>query len=326
MTPGFHLNVPMRDYLNEPAVSASLLHEIDTRCPRAAWYCSWLNPKRPLEESTSAQGVGTVAHQILLEGSMDCVTVIDPALYPNKTGGVPEGWKNPAIRAARDAAIAAGKVPLLPDQVAPIEAMVQAAYAYIATLERTQPAIFAALQPGGGESEVVIRWDERDGTPCKIRADRISLDRRVVIDYKTTQASAEPDAWFRWQAMKLGYPMASAFYRRGVKAAMGVDTEYVWLVQEQDPPYLCSLVGLDPMGQDLAERRMRRALCSWAACVSVDRWPGYPSDVCYPETPSWEAVREEEVAARGNPYDPAQMYERRQAAAVVDALPDVRAA
>jgi hypothetical protein len=313
MKPGIYPGLPMRDYLQIPAVSAGLLNTLTERCPRAAWHESWLNPKRPLEATTPAQGIGTAAHQALLEGSLDCIEVIQPHLYPNATGGgIPKGWTNPAIRAARDAAIAAGKVPLLPGEDEPIKAMVSAAQAYIDSLRESQPALCKALQPDGGESEITIVWQERDGTLCKIRPDRLSLDRHIAVNYKTTQASAEPDTWFRRQASTLGYPLASAFYRRGIAAACGVEnpTE-VWLVQEQAPPYLCSLVAMDPIGVDLARRRMLRALRTWSACASVDIWHGYPADVAYAETPTWEVQREE---ALGEPDNFTQLHDERAAA------------
>jgi hypothetical protein len=307
----------MREYLAIEAVNAGLLHTIDTRCARAAWHDSWLNPGRPIATSTAAQGTGTIAHQALLEGSMDCVAVINPQQHPNKgDGAIPTGWTNPAMRAARDAAIVAGKVPLLPDEVAPIEAMVSAAREYIDSLRESQPAVWAMFQPGGGESETTLVWKERDGTLCRIRPDRLSSDRGVMGDYKTTKASADPDTWFRRQAGPLGYPISAAFYRRGGKAIFGAEPAYVWLVQEQDAPYLCSLVSLDSPGHAIASRKCHRALQTWAAAVASGRWNGYMADVAYPTTPSWEIAREEE---QGGDFGSANDQ-------LVDDMPETRAA
>lgn len=304
MKPGIYQGMPLREYLAIEAVSAGLLHEIDSRCPRAAWFCSWLNPKRPLDDSNAAQGKGTAAHQALLEGSTDCIEIIYPHRYPNDGGGVPKGWTNPKIRAARDESRRAGRVPMLPGEDEPVRAMVDAARAYLEGLAKTQPAIHALFQPDGGESEVVIVWQERDGTLCKIRPDRISLDRRLTVNFKTTLASAEPESWFRRQASAMGYPLASAFYRRGIEQALRVEADEVWLVQEQDPPHLCSLVGLDPMGLHAAQMRMMRALRTWSACAKVGRWPGYASDVSYVETPPWDLAKAEEPSAHGIEQDP----------------------
>lgn len=283
----------MREYLDLPAVSASLLNSIEMHCHRAAWFHSWLNEKRPLERSTSEQGTGTLAHELILEGELKSAVVLEPSKYPNKgDGGIPTGYTNPAIRAARDAVISAGKVPLLPGEDEPIRAMARGAFAYIDTLRELEPAVWAAFQPEGGESEIVILWQERDGTWCKVRPDRISLDRRVLINLKTTAATAEPATWFRRTALSLGYPLSSAFYRRGIEQALRIDSTEVWLVQEQAAPNLCSLVGLDPMGLHSAELRMMRALRAWQACAAAGNWPAYPSRVAYPEMPPWELARD----------------------------------
>lgn len=284
--PGIYPGLPMAAYLAMPAASASLLHTLSERCPYAAWFESWLNPKPVADGGSDVQDAGSVAHALLLEGNADVVQIVD----------APD-WRKDAAKAARDAARETGKIPVLVGRMPQIIAMVESARAFIESLRESEPAIWMVMQPSGGESEVTMVWQERDGTLLKMRPDRISHDRRVIVDYKTTGASAEPDSWFRWQATKLGYPMSSAHYRRGVEVLCNVQTEYVWLVQEQDAPYLCSLVALDPAGRDLATRKALRARQSWAACASTGRWPSYPNRVAYPETPPWEFAREEERAS-----------------------------
>ena len=72
MKPGTYPGLPMASYLAFPAVSASLVKTIIAECPRAAWWQSWLNPAyKP--DSNDAMDAGTVAHEILLEGSQNCV-------------------------------------------------------------------------------------------------------------------------------------------------------------------------------------------------------------------------------------------------------------
>lgn len=319
---GLFTGISMPAYLKMKALSASILNAIDQRCPQAAWHESWLNEHRDDEEMTKEQGVGVVAHSVLLEGSTDCVRVINPEDHAGTRGGIPKGWTNDSIRAARDLAIADGKIPVFPAKMVEIERMVAAARVFLDSVRPKQRAIWEAMQPGGGESEVVITWaDDVDGTPCKIRPDRISLDRRIMVNYKTTLASAEPAGWYRRQATSMGFPLANAFYRRGVRSALGIESEEFWLVQEQEAPYLCSLVGLPPMGLDAAELRMLKALQTWAACFKANRWAGYPADVAYPEIPPWEISRAEQEP-HGFPYDPEQLFgEKSEWQARMDALP-----
>lgn len=308
MKPGLHLGVPMADYLKMPAVSASLVSTLVEQCPRAAWFQSWLNPKPADDDSDAAQGAGTIAHAILLEGSEACVEVIDPARYPAKNGNIPEGWKNPAIREARDTALRAGKVPVLPAQIGEIREMVTAAREFIESLRETEPAIWKAFQPDGGASEVTLTWEDREGVLCRARPDRISADHRLIVDYKTGGTTAEPDTWGRTQLVRMGYYVSAAFYRRGVRKITGEECAYVFLVQEQQRPYLCSLVGVDPAGYDLGDRKVAKGLEDWARCVRSGQWPAYPPRVCYADIPPWEVARFEaregiETAAHGIPYD-----------------------
>lgn len=294
--------LPMQEYLRLPAVNASLLTTLLERCPRAAWAESWLCPQRVEREANAATDAGTIAHAILLEGSEACCTVIDPRDYPAKsTGAIPEGWTNASIRAARDAARAAGKVPVLRDDMAGIRAMVASARGFIDSLRDSEPAVFAAF--ADGDSEYTVTWPD-GGVPCKMRADRISRDRGVIVDAKFTARSAHPEAWSRSQMVPMGYANSAAFYRRGCRAAFSVDADYLFLVVEAEPPYLCSLVGLDPSWRAYGDANVRAGLATWRRCVERGEWPGYPARAAYPEIPGWlaaqlEAAQAEEVGTPG---------------------------
>lgn len=307
--PGVYEGLPMAEYLAMPAVSASMVITLLERCPRAAWFGSWLNPRRPVTKSTEAQSVGTLAHELLLEGSLAQLAVIDPAKYPAKTTGeIPKGWTNDNIKKARNEALAAGKVPVFPAVAAEIEAMVVEARSFLASTRESEPAVHDLFQPGGGRSEVTIVWEE-DGCLFRMRPDRLAADLLLMGDVKTTAAVAEPDRWGRTQLFGMGYYVAAAFYRRGLAAATGKRAEYVYLVQEQDAPYLCSLVALEQRAIALGEAKADRAIAVWKNCVKTGVWPGYPTRVAYIEAPPWEVQREEEMP-RGVEYDPAKLWQK----------------
>ena len=308
LAPGIYEGVPMEDYLAMPAANASLMLTILERCPRAAWHESWLNPRRPASSSTPAQSVGTLAHALFLEGSRAKLRVIDPNDYPTKsTGNIPDGWTNKDIRAARDDALAAGDIPVFPDVAEGVENMVAEARAYLETVRESEPAVHALFAPGGGKSEVTIVWEE-DGCLFRIRPDRLAAG--LCGDMKTTKTTAEPDRWGRTQLFGMGYYIAAAFYRRDILAATGNKVEFVYLAQEQDPPFLCSLIGVDPMAQQLGRAKAERAIAIWKQCMRSGTWPGYPTRVAYPETPQWEVAREEAVEGLGIPYDPAKLWSK----------------
>jgi hypothetical protein len=233
-----------------------------------------------------------------LEGSREGICVINPNEHlTEKTGNVPIGYGNKSIRNARDDARAAGKIPVLAPAMAEIDAMVNAAAEYIESLKPTEPAIWRAFQPDGGESELTMVWREipNDAGPgevlCRMRPDRISLDRGVVVNYKTHGGSVEPDRWGRAQMVGAGYYIGAAWYARGIHKLFGAEPTYVFLAQETTAPYLCSLVGCDPHAMDLGHQKCAAGLAEWQRCVRVGKWPGYLPRVVYPEIPAWEDQR-----------------------------------
>lgn len=313
LEPGIHPGLAMAEYLAQPCASASLIQTLVDECPLAAWHRSWLNPKPPARSSSPAQGAGTIAHSILLEGgSTACVQVIDPLDHPGERGGIPEGWTNKSIKAARDFAIANGRIPVFPSTMREIAGMVESALAFIDSLQRSEDplarAVHAAFQPGGGESELTMVWDDPSGVRCRIRPDRASTDRRVVIDYKTGGTTAEPDTWGRTQMVKMGYYVGGAFYRRGFGVLCDTAPDYVFFVQEQEAPFLCSLVGIDPVGLNVGGRKVARGLSTFAACMKSGKWPAYPTSVCYPELPAYEVARWDNVERNGTPYEIEKMW------------------
>jgi hypothetical protein len=314
---GTHLRLPMRDYLAVPALSSGILVELEERCPRAAWHKSYLNPKRQAGD-TALTDCGSIAHSILLEGDESGCCVIDPNDHPaEKTGNIPDGWTNKSIRTARDAARLAGKIPVIKGDMAQIRSMVDAARAYIDTLQVEQPDVWAAFQPDGGESEVTMIWDE-GGVRCKARHDRISSDRRVTINAKFCSSSAEPNAWARMQMVRYGHHIGAAFYRRAVRAlCRGVEPAAYFLVVEMEPPHLCSLIGVDPHWLELGNQAVQRSLTTWQQCLARGHWPAYAARAAYPEVPGWldaqSLERQVDSDELGIPYDVSKLFQKSEA-------------
>lgn len=288
--PGIYHGMSMADYQAIEAIGQQTLQQTLDRCPLAGWFNSYLNPHRPADD-TAPKDAGSIAHKILLEGTMDGVCVIDPNDHPTeKTGNIPDGWTNKSIRAARDAARDAGQIPILKPAMGEIKAMVTSAEKFIQSLRVSEPAIFSLFQPNGGTSETTIVWKD-EGVLCRIRPDRLSADHALIGDAKFTGTSAEPDQWGRTQMVRMGYYTAAAFYQRGVEQLTGKTCSYVYLVVETAPPYLCSLVGVDPHAFSLGHEKINLALAKWRKCVKDGYWPGYPTRVAYPEIPAWEDAR-----------------------------------
>lgn len=286
---GFH-RMTMEDYLADPcpvpALSSSIVQTLLTHSPRHAWFKHpRLNPNFQQEERSDFD-IGTCAHALLLEKTDDKLEVIDPRDHIGPRGGVPKGWTNDSIRAARDEARAARKIPLLVDQAAAVREMVGVAEKYIAGSELA--GIFK-----DGEAERTMIWQEGP-TWFKARPDWLTSDQSILLHYKTTATNAEPDRFGNRMLGLMGYDVALMFYERGLYQ-MPIKGERpaprsVILAQETEPPYECSLVGLDPERADLASRKVELAVSLWARCMKSGNWPAYPKRVCYIGVKPWEVA------------------------------------
>ena len=257
-----------------PALSASIAHILVSKSSLHAWHAHpRLNPEYRSEESVEFD-YGRAAHAVLLEGSEASLHVIEA-----------DDWRTKAAKEARDAARESGKTPMLTRQVHRVRAMVKAAQEYVEGSEIA--GIFK-----DGEPEHSLHWQE-GATHCRSRLDWITADRRIVLDYKTS-ANANPDAFVNG-AVAYGYTMQEAFYRRGVKAIYGKEPKFAFLVQEKEPPYVCSLVAFDPAMQEMGDRAVQYALACWQSAMQSGKWRGYPNRIAYLSPPAWYAARTEEM-------------------------------
>lgn len=287
--PGIYPDMPMADYLALDALSATPVRTALDECPRAGWFKSRLNPERE-RETSEVMDIGTIAHSVLLEGSTAGVAIIKREDYKGKTGTVPVGWTNDAIRAARDEARAKGKQPILSEDFADVETMVAVAKDFIGALQHTEPAVWRMFQPDGGQSEVTMVWED-GGMLCKARTDRIAFDFSIVCDYKTSAQSVQPSRFARTNLSGMGYYFGAAWYRRGINILTGTDPTYLFLCQETAKPHLCSLVGIDAAGMALGEEKVLAGIKLWRECVKTGQWDGYPNRVCYAELPAWDRIQ-----------------------------------
>ena len=178
------------------------------------------------------------------------------------------------LRAERDAAVAAGRIAILPKHRAVVEAM--------AAKLREHPIASQLLAPSTGDPEVSLFWRHpRTERWCRARPDFLrhtGIGRRYVIpDYKTAaDASAEA---FGKSAADYGYHQQHPWYVDGVKA-LGIDPDpvFLFIVQEKTPPYLVEVIELDDDAMDLGRRRNARALEIYRDCREAGLWPGYRRD------------------------------------------------
>jgi len=167
--------------------------------------------------------------------------------------------------------------------------MVEAAWQFIAASE-------FAEDWKGGASEQTILWREED-IWLRCRPDRLSADRRIEWDYKTT-GDASPQAFIRHIAA-MQYHVQDAFYRRGVRALGGPDPAFIFLAQETSSPYDCAFYACDPMFRAIAEAKVEQATETWRKCMKTGEWPGYGPRTMWAEAPGWMRFQYESEVANG---------------------------
>lgn len=285
--PGIY-TIPSEQYHADPcavpSLSSSIARILLSKSPAHARLAHpRLNPHYVEREASSRMDVGSAAHAMLLEGT-DIVAV---CCY--------DDWRKKEAQAARDEARALGKIPLLLHQYDKVMAMYVVAESALKTCTD-----LGGFEWSHGKPEQTVIWQEGD-THCRVRADWLSNDRRLILDFKTTEI-ANPAAWMR-SLPSMGYDVQAAFYKRGVRAVTHIDPDFVFMVQETEAPYLCYFVGMPPAYLEIGRIKVEAALRLWTDCVEADSWPGYPPNIMYPDPPSWVLAEAEELAcAEGNGF------------------------
>jgi hypothetical protein len=253
-----------------PSLSSSIAKLLITRSPKHAWMQHpRLNPNYKPEEDTKFD-LGSAAHALLLEGA-DRMVVVDAA-----------DWRTKIAKEARDAARAEGKHPVLAHQHANVVSMVKTlkeAFSANADLEGY------TISGDGGVSEHTIVWHEGE-TYFRSRLDRVSTDRKVIFDYKSTD-NAEPTAFTR-TIINMGYDLQAAFYLRALQKP---EARYILIAQETEAPFAVSFIGMPPAFIELGRRKVEHAIAIWKECMASGKWPAYPTRVCYVEPPEWEMAK-----------------------------------
>jgi len=263
-----------------PSLSNSVANVLLTKSPFHAWLSHpKLNPNYKPDES-SRFDLGSAAHAVLLEGDNTKICVVDAT-----------DWRTKAAKEQRDEARKNGLLPILAKHDFAVKAMVKAAKLFVAQSELA--GVF-----NQGKPEQTIMWQEGK-THCRSRLDWLTDDHKIILDYKTAD-SAAPEAFIR-QIGRMGYDLQSAFYTCGVTAATGSTPKFIFLVQEIEEPYACSLVSLSNAYLELALSKYQTAVRTWQECMDANTWPAYPNRVCYAEPPAW-AIKEFEEESLLNPF------------------------
>lgn len=285
------------DPCQQPSLSSSVAKLLINQSPAHAWTAHpRLNPGYVAEERSDFD-FGTAAHEALLQG-LDRVHVINA-----------EDWRKQATRDERDDARLRGFIPVLASKAPAIKLMVNQAVQAIANCPD-----LSGITLADGKPEQTIIWNDGDAW-CRARLDWLANDYSLILDYKTTSASAEPSSWIRSSLITLGGDVQAAFYLYGLQKLsrqLPRPPSFVFLVQEIEPPYACSFIGMPPAFLALGDQKVADAIRTWQDCMKRGTWPAYSPRICWPDPLPWMEARYMERSTSSS-YDQLQEKEGLQA-------------
>jgi hypothetical protein len=198
-----------------------------------------------------------------------------------------DSWRTKAAKEAKEAAYAAGQIPVLTDDYRRVRLMVSALQAH---------PIAGALLAAEGDAEQSLFWIDQDtGVWCRARHDKAIRDRSgrlLIVDVKTCENADE--ASVARSSANYGYYQQDAWYTDAA-VALGLDDDpgFLFAFVEKQPPHLVHVVQHIAADIDTGRARNRRALQIYAECTQAGTWPGYPTDTITDiALPAW-ATRED---------------------------------
>lgn len=288
---GIHHGVSEKIYHADPCAYPSLSSGIGRRIVQRSLKHAWhahprLNPDYQNEPGTPAQQLGTALHSMILGAGAQPVEV--PF----------DDYRSAAAKASRDAVLAAGNIPMKPEEFANAKRVVDAA--------REQFEQFEEIPFRDGKPEAVAIWE--DGAAlCRALIDWLPDDQRAPVwDLKTTSQSAAPEDWER--SLIKDYAFQAAFCRQGLLKLRGYAPDFRFVVVEVNEPYCVCVYQPDPSLLAVAEYQVSEALDRWERALMTGEWPGYDRRTHHVEAPAWLLAKLEvaEAIKRVSPADVAR--------------------
>lgn len=220
--------------------------------------------------------IGTAAHRLILGDG------------PNLVRTKATRWDSKAAKQEVADIREAGGVPLKPDDYQRVHTMADAL--------RRHPVASALFNPEHGRPEQsLFCQDPATGVWLRTRLDWLPnphQGRLIIPEYKTCR-DASDDA-FAKSIATYGYHQQADFYTTCTRLLhlAGPDSEFLFVAQEKEPPYLVNIVGLEANAWRIGRAKNRAAIERYAECAATDTWPGYGDDPNYLPLPPWAEIRD----------------------------------
>lgn len=248
----------------EPSLSAGMINELLV-APAKCWENSRrLNPDWEEPEKPEKFSIGSVAHIMHLEPHLfeERVAIVQGK---TKDGKLSDGYATQDAKDQRDAALAAGKTPILAKHMTKV----------LAARAKFQAHGFTSKAFVGGKFEQSMFWRHPlYGFWCRARPDFIHDTIAHLNDYKAT-ANADPTQFGR-HAYNMGYHRRAAWYLEGAEILFGKRPDHYWFCnQETKAPYLTAVVELDWQALEDGKAENDHAAGIFYRCMESGDWYGY---------------------------------------------------
>lgn len=237
----------------EPSLSSSVAKAIVLHSPLHAKFKHPRLTEQEPKEPSAQRDIGSAVHEMAL-GAGPGFVIIEK-----------DSYRTDVAKAARKAAYAEGKTPLLTADYETARGM--------ATILR--PVVQSFLK-GPSLAEAVIAWRE-NGAWCRTMVDAMDAGKRIILDIKTTEASCDPYSINR-RFNEDANDIQAAFIERGLDA-LDPDgrgrRKFIFIYQEQSPPHAVTPLLVSEASLTVARHSVEFAIATWADCLARNEWPGY---------------------------------------------------
>ena len=270
LTPGLYDNIPHDVYHADPCEAPSLSSHVAMKvAAQSLGHAYEIHPRlggHGFSGSTKEQTTGTILHSLLLGGDVGIVEIDAPDFRTKKAQG------------ERDAATAAGKVPVLQHKMQVIRASADNVRKHLIDL---------GYDFSKARTELTAIW-ESGTTWCRARLDSLFPDF-LIVDLKSTEDAAK--ASDGRNIVSSGYHIQAASNIAGIEAnipeAVG-RVRFVDLFVEWERPHI-GIIQREIRGEllELGQRQWRRAVEAWGPAVEENKFPGYSSAIEPAICPPW---------------------------------------
>lgn len=221
-----------------------------------------------VRKETQEMCLGSIVHRLALGAGKD-YEVLD---FPD--------FKTKEARSHRDAAIEAGKVPILAHAFDNAKAMAPVIRQHLDDVLMGEPFM----------PEVVCVWQiatKRGPIWCRAMIDAWCPSLKLAVDLKTS-TDASNTAVTNKMARELMDTQA-AWYSRGIGHVLGIpgQVRFAYLFCEKDAPHATQPFELDEAWLSSAWDLCEEAADLFAKCLKAGQWPGYPRNTQLLSPPDW---------------------------------------